>query len=102
MKKDYHMHPTVVQDPGRLKAFVEKALFHGIQEICITDHMPLHGNTASDRIPAGRVSEYCKTVRALAQEYESDISIKLGSRKGFLGNLHDLADHIVFGAGSTG
>ena len=78
MKKDYHMHPTVVQDPGRLKDFVEKALLQGIQEICITDHMPLRGNAAGDRIPAGSVADYCASVRKLAKQYESQISIKLG------------------------
>ena len=78
MKKDYHMHPTVIQDTGRLEAFVSCAESLGIQEICITDHMPLRGNSAGDRIPAGKVSDYCATVRKMAKQYGDRISIKLG------------------------
>lgn len=78
MVKDYHMHPTVVQDRGRFQDFARKAMEEGIEEICVTDHMPLSVSKAGDRIPAGRVEEYCGTVRSLAKEYEGRLTIRLG------------------------
>lgn len=78
MIKDYHMHPVVVQAPERFAAFARKAIDEGIGEICITDHMPLSTSNAGDRIPAGRVKEYCAAVRRLAGEWEGRLSIKLG------------------------
>lgn len=78
MKKDYHMHPAVVLNPKRFDAFARRALELGIEEICVTDHMPLSTSRAGDRIPAGRVEEYCKTVRRLGERYAGRISVKLG------------------------
>ncbi len=78
MKKDYHIHAMVVQDPKRAEQFVERAIALGFGEICITDHMPLSISDASDRIPHGRVKDYCDGVRALARKYEDRISVKLG------------------------
>ncbi len=78
MIKDYHMHPMVVQKPEQFDLFVQKAIAEGIEEICITDHMPLLCSTAKDRIPHGKIKEYCKTVRQFAQQYKDEISIKLG------------------------
>ena len=78
MRKDYHMHPMIMQKPERFDAFVKKALQEGVAEICVTDHMPLKCSNAKDRIPHGEVKNYCKAVRNLAKQYESDISIKLG------------------------
>ena len=78
MIKDYHMHPTIVQDRERFHAFAGKAIEEGIEEICVTDHMPLSVSNAADRIPAGRVEDYCRTVRELAREYEGRLSVKLG------------------------
>ena len=78
MRKDYHMHPMVVQKPERFDAFVKKAIAEGIEEICVTDHMPLLCSDAKDRIPHGRIKEYCKIVRNFAEQYKSDITVKLG------------------------
>ena len=78
MIKDYHMHPTVINDPGRVHSFAERAIAMGIDEICVTDHMPLSVSNAADRIPAGRVEEYCRAVRRMAEEYEGRLSVKLG------------------------
>lgn len=78
MVKDYHMHPTVLQDRSRFQAFARKAMEEGIEELCITDHMPLSVSRAGDRIPAGRVEEYCSAVRSLAKEYEGKLSVRLG------------------------
>ena len=78
MIKDYHMHPMVVQRPEQFDLFVEKAVSQGIEEVCITDHMPLLCSHAKDRIPHGKVKEYCTAVRRFAKQYENKISIKLG------------------------
>lgn len=78
MRKDYHMHPMIIQKPERFDAFVQKAIQEGIGEICVTDHMPLQCSNAKDRIPHGEVKAYCTAVRNFAKQYEADISIKLG------------------------
>ena len=78
VRKDYHMHPMVIQAPERFDEFVQSALRKNIGEICITDHMPLSLSDAPDRIPSGSVGEYCARVRELAKRYEGIISIKCG------------------------
>ena len=78
MRKDYHMHPMVIQAPERFDEFVQSALRKNIGEICITDHMPLSISSASDRIPNGRVGEYCRRVRELSERYNGIIDIKCG------------------------
>ena len=72
------MHPMIIQKPERFELFVKKAIEVGIEEICVTDHMPLLCSEAKDRIPHGKVKEYCVAVRELADKYKSDISVKLG------------------------
>ena len=78
MRKDYHMHPMVIQAPERFDEFVQSALRKNIGEICITDHMPLSLSDAPDRIPSGSVGEYCARVRELAKRYEGTIKIRCG------------------------
>jgi len=78
MIKDYHIHPQILQYPERFRAFADAAAENGVEEICITDHMPLLGSRAGDRIPSGRVSEYCRLVRRTAEEYQHCLSIKCG------------------------
>ena len=78
MTKDFHMHPQVVLAPDRFDAFAAQAIARGIDEVCITDHMPLSTSRAGDRIPAGRVSDYCRTVRKIAEKYAGTLSVKLG------------------------
>ena len=79
MIKDYHMHPALLcTSEQRFAQFVEQAVKLGIQEICITDHMPLSCSTASDRIPKGKVEDYCRSIRAMADKYKDIVSIKLG------------------------
>jgi len=77
MIKDYHMHPQIV-GPNNFHAFAEAAMARGIEEICVTDHMPLSFSPGGDRIPAGKVAEYCRKVRELADEYAGRLSVKLG------------------------
>ena len=78
MRRDYHIHPTVLQTPERFDEFVSAALAKNIKEICVTDHMPLSISKASDRIPHGCVKKYCERVRELAKKYEGTIDIKCG------------------------
>ena len=78
MRKDYHIHPSILKQPEQFELFVENALQRNIKEICITDHMPLSISPVSDRIPQGLVGEYCRVVREAAKKYEEVISIKCG------------------------
>lgn len=78
MRKDYHMHPTVVQDPLRFDRFAMQAIERGIDEVCITDHMPLIGSTSKDRMPQGTVGEYVDKVHRIQEKYEGKLSVKLG------------------------
>ena len=78
MKKDYHMHPRVIEGDERFDLFAAEAIKKGIERVCITDHMPLSISSASDRIPKGRVGEYCRRVRELSERYNGIIDIKCG------------------------
>ncbi len=78
MRKDFHTHPTVLRTPERFNLFIEQALDKGISEICVTDHMPLSVSNAKDRIPVGRVKDYCLSVRELSKKYEGIIKINCG------------------------
>ena len=78
MRKDYHIHPTILRNPDQFALFVESALSKNIKEICVTDHMPLSVSNASDRIAQGSVGAYCRAVRETAKKYEGVISIKCG------------------------
>ncbi len=75
---DYHTHPQIINDDTGFDAFVKRALERGIKEICITDHMPLLCSSASDRIPHGKVAQYCKTARKLAKQYKNIITVRVG------------------------
>ena len=78
MRKDYHLHPTVLTDSKKIEMFIQKALEKNIKEICVTDHMPLSISKASDRIPRGMIREYCHRVCEISKIYENRICIKCG------------------------
>lgn len=78
MIRDYHMHPQILQCPEKFSLYVQTALENGVEEICVTDHMPLIGSDAGDRIPHGKVEEYCWRVRETAEKYKGQLSVKLG------------------------
>lgn len=73
------MHPNLIKMPQQADLFVQKAIELGFDEICFTDHMPftVTGDEA-DRIPFGKVSEYCTAVRKKAEEYKEQIIIRTG------------------------
>jgi len=95
MVKDYHMHPTVVLDRSRFAQFAQTAIEKGVEEVCITDHMPLSVSNAGDRIPAGRVEEYCAVVRSLAKEWEGRLSVKLGIEIDYHPDYHDEIEAVL-------
>lgn len=78
MIKDYHMHPQVVNIPEQFHEFAKTALENGVEEICITDHMPLLNNYQADRIPHGNIEKYCERVQELKVQYKGKLSIKCG------------------------
>ncbi len=75
---DFHMHPQIMQNPDGFDTFVQAALAKGLTDICITDHMPLLCSSASDRIPKGRVAEYCEKAYELKAKYKGIINIFVG------------------------
>ncbi|MBO5645624.1 MAG: PHP domain-containing protein [Clostridia bacterium] len=78
MRKDFHTHPKLMQDPARVEGYIARAKELGIGEICLTDHMPLSVSNAADRIPAGQVKEYLRRGRELAERYAGEITIRVG------------------------
>ncbi len=77
-KCDYHTHPNILNRPQATDEFIDSAIEQGFQEICFTDHMPLSISDAGDRIPKGKIKQYCEAVMEKAIEYEGKISIKTG------------------------
>lgn len=79
MKKDYHLHPNIINNPSQAEEFIAQAIRLGFEEICFTDHMPFSiTHHEFDRIPDGSVGEYCKRVKELAQLHKNEITIKTG------------------------
>ncbi len=79
MKKDYHLHPNIINNPSQAEDFINRAVQLGFDEICFTDHMPFSiTHNEFDRIPNGRVGEYCKRVKELALMHKNKITIKTG------------------------
>ena len=95
MIRDYHMHPMVVQKPEQFDLFVKKAISEGIEEICITDHMPLLCSNAKDRIPHGHIKQYCAAVRQFAEDYKDEISIKTGIEIDFHPSVKDEIEAVM-------
>ncbi len=74
---DFHLHPQILTRDN-FDEFVLTAKKRGIEKICITDHMPLLCSGASDRIPKGRVYDYCKKADELKKQYKDIIDIMVG------------------------
>ncbi len=75
---DMHMHPQIIKGAERFDAFAEVALKKGIKTVCITDHMPLINSTMSDRIPVGKVKEYCEIGNRIKGKYDGILKVRLG------------------------
>ena len=94
MVKDYHMHPSVLTKPEQFSAYVNTALERGVQEICITDHMP-YGGWKGDRIPEGRLKDYCAEVRRLAKQYGDVLPIRLGIEIDYHPSIRDYIEAVL-------
>ena len=57
--------------------------------------MPLLCSQAKDRIPHGKVAEYCATVREFAKQYGNKISIKLGIEIDFHPSVKDEIEAVL-------
>ena len=95
MIKDYHIHPQIIKDESLFDAFAEEALEKGVQEVCITDHMPLIGSMASDRIPFGKVEEYCEKAKGIADKYQGKLSVKVGIEIDFHPSILDQVEEVL-------
>ncbi len=95
-KKDYHMHPNLLKMPQRGPQFIEAAIERGFEEICFTDHMPftLTGDE-KDRIPFGRVADYCREVRALGERYRDRIRLKVGIEIDYHPSCHEEIEQVL-------
>ena len=79
IKRDFHMHPNILKVPEQADLFINRAIELGFNEICFTDHMPFSvTGDEVDRIPFGKVKEYCERVKRKAEEYQGQIIIKTG------------------------
>lgn len=77
-KADCHVHVQVVCESIRSEAFVEAAIDRGLETIVVTDHCPIPVAKAADRIPDGRLDDYIRGVRDLADRYRGRIDVVLG------------------------
>ena len=79
IKRDGHMHPNLLKKPWQGREFIEHAIELGFREIVFTDHMPFTvTGDEHDRIPFGKVGEYCAEVKRLSEEYADRIRILTG------------------------
>lgn len=95
MFKDYHMHPAIVQNPERFDSFALTAIERGLDEVCITDHIPLSFSDAKDRIPMGQLQKYCENVRKAADKYSGKLNVKLGLEIDYQPYLSDYIEEIL-------
>lgn len=73
------MHPNLLKVPQQADLFINKAIELEFDEICFTDHMPFSvTGDEVDRIPFGKVKEYCYKVKEKAEKYKGKITIKTG------------------------
>ncbi len=78
-KADCHLHPNILKEPDSADLFIKRAIELGFEEICFTDHMPFSvTGDEYDRIPFGKIKEYCEMVREKADAYKDKLCIKTG------------------------
>ncbi len=89
MIKDYHIHAMIPDPKVDSEAFIRRAIDAGLREIVITDHMPLTSVCPGhrERIPAGRIGQYCEAVRSLAKKYADRIRILVGIECDYIPSL---------------
>ena len=95
MRKDTHIHAMILRQDVDSHAYVRAAIAKGLDTIAITDHMPLSCSSAGDRIPRGRVKEYCQKVRELGRRYDGQIRILCGIEIDYHPSVKDEVDAIL-------
>ncbi len=79
IKRDGHTHPNLLKKPHQGDEFIIRAIELGFDEIVFTDHMPFSvTGDEHDRIPFGKVGEYCEAVSTLAEKYSDSINVVTG------------------------
>ncbi len=89
MVKDYHLHANILNEPEKYSGFIDAAIKNGVEEICFTDHMPFSLSDAPDRIPHGRVRDYCRRIGEIKEQYNGIISVKCGIEIDFHPSVSD-------------
>ncbi|HNT30103.1 MAG TPA: histidinol-phosphatase HisJ [bacterium] len=91
---DRHLHTTYSDGKNSLEEMVQAAIARGMQQIAITDHMPL---PFSDEcaIPKDRLLEYREAVLAAKKTYARQIDILLGIELDYLPQHLDWVQEIV-------
>jgi len=79
MKIDGHTHPNLLKIPAQADEFVSRAIELGFDSIIFTDHMPFTvTGDEHDRIPFGRVADYCEAVGEIRKKYRGKIDVRCG------------------------
>ena len=79
IRRDGHTHPNIMKKPAQGDDFVRSAIAAGLDEIVFTDHMPFTvTGDERDRIPFGKVSDYVRFAREIADKYKNDIKVSVG------------------------
>ncbi len=97
-KVDYHMHTYFSADSEENpRNHVLEAIENGLEEICFTEHRDFHFPGMSFDLA---VSSYFKEIRALQQEFDSKIIIKIGLEMGldsrFKKEINDFVHSVPF------
>lgn len=76
----FHIHTYRCKHAGieKEKAYIEKAMELGIEEIVFTDHCPFPGNPFRYRMNLSELQDYASTLQELKQKYVDQIDIRIG------------------------
>lgn len=93
MYANYHTHTVRCgHATGSEREYIENAIKAGIKILGFSDHapMPFDGDYVSGiRMPCSLAGEYISTIRALAEEYKSDIKIYAGYEAEYYPRIFD-------------
>lgn len=82
MDYNYHTHTARCgHATGKDEEYVLRALSCGVTEMGFSDHMPLafaDGHESKFRVPVAQTEDYISSLRALADKYESQMTIRIG------------------------
>lgn len=79
MKCNYHTHNEMCGHAGgTLEEYVQCAVTHRMEEICMSDHIPYPGDGFGMRMPYARLDEYINSTLQLKEKYRGQIRVLLG------------------------